>query len=135
MKDNVRERILVKLLAAFVLLCIVGLTLLTVCVAEVEEGTTTIGDSGDILFYLIVAALVVAVIAICIIFRRSKKFVIKERERAAELSTASMTRNTSTSKTREKRRKRAQRTPRPTTKIKIVLKLFAAACQALRQVL
>lgn len=86
MKDNVRERILVKLLAAFVLLCIVGLTLLTVCVAEVEEGTTRIGDSGDILFYLIVAALVVAVIAICIIFRRSKKFVVKERERAAELS-------------------------------------------------
>lgn len=86
MKDNVRERILVKLLAAFVLLCIVGLTLLTVCVAEVEEGTTTIGDSGDILFYIIVAALVVAVIAICVIFRRSKKFVIKERERAAELS-------------------------------------------------
>lgn len=86
MKDNVRERILVKLLAAFVLLCIVGLTLLTVCVAEVEEGTTRIGDSGDILFYLIVAALVVAVIAICVIFRRSKKFVVKERERAAELS-------------------------------------------------
>ena len=86
MKDNVRERILVKLLAAFVLLCIVGLTLLTVCVAEVEEGTTTIGDSGDILFYIIVAALVVAVIAICVIFRRSKKFVIKERERAAELN-------------------------------------------------
>lgn len=86
MKDNVRERILVKLLAAFVLLCIVGLTLLTVCVAEVEEGTTRIGDSGDILFYLIVAALVVAVIAICVIFRRSKKFVIKERERAAELN-------------------------------------------------
>lgn len=86
MKDNVRERILVKLLAAFVLLCIVGLTLLTVCVAEVEEGTTTIGDSGDILFYIIVAALVVAVIAICIVFRRSKKFVIKERERAAELN-------------------------------------------------
>ena len=85
MKDNVRERILVKLLAAFVLLCIVGLTLLTVCVAEVEEGTT-IGDSGDILFYIIVAALVVAVIAICVIFRRSKKFVIKERERAAELN-------------------------------------------------
>lgn len=86
MKDNVRERILVKLLAAFVLLCIVGLTLLTVCVAEVEEGTTRIGDSGDILFYIIVAALVVAVIAICVIFRRSKKFVVKERERAAELS-------------------------------------------------
>ena len=86
MKDNVRERILIKLLAAFVLLCIVGLTLLTVCVAEVEEGTTRIGDSGDILFYLIVAALVVAVIAICVIFRRSKKFVVKERERAAELS-------------------------------------------------
>lgn len=86
MKDNVRERILVKLLAAFVLLCIVALTLLTVCVAEVEEGTTRIGDSGDILFYLIVAALVVAVIAICVIFRRSKKFVVKERERAAELS-------------------------------------------------
>lgn len=86
MKDNVKERILVKLLAAFVLICIVALTLLTVCVAEVEEGTTRIGDSGDILFYIIVAALVVAVIAICIIFRRSKKFVVKERERAAELS-------------------------------------------------
>ena len=45
-------------------------------------------DSGAIAppFEIFLAAAIVAVIAICIIFRRSKQFVIKERERAAELS-------------------------------------------------
>ena len=86
MKTEIKERILLKLLTVFVLLCIVGLTALTVCVAETQEGTATIGESGDVLFYILVALLVVAVIAICIVFRRSKRFVVKERERAAELN-------------------------------------------------
>lgn len=82
---EIRQKILLKLLTAVVLVCTVALAAAGMCTAETEEGAT-IGDGGDILFYIIVAALVIAVIAICVIFRRSKKFVVKERERMAEIN-------------------------------------------------
>lgn len=54
------------------------------CFAAEETNVKPVDNMGDILFYILAAVLVVAVIAICIIFRYSKKFVIKERARLIE---------------------------------------------------
>lgn len=56
----------------------------TTCFAADETNVKPVDNMGDIFFYILAAVLVVAVIAICIIFRYSKKFVIKERERLIE---------------------------------------------------
>ena len=72
------------------LVIIAVLTLITVFLASATcfaaEGTNVkpVKDMGDIFFYILAAALVIAVMAIVIIFRYSKKFVIKERERLIE---------------------------------------------------
>lgn len=87
MKSDLKEKILTKLLTAFVLACLLALAWLgSVCIAETGDGTTRIGESGDILFYIIIAVLVVVLVAICVIFSKSKKFVIRERERINEIN-------------------------------------------------
>ncbi len=54
------------------------------CFAAEETNIKPVDNMGDIFFYILAAILVVALIAICIVFRYSKKFVIKERERLIE---------------------------------------------------
>lgn len=56
----------------------------TTCFAAEQTNVKPVENMGDIFFYILAAVLVVAVIAICIIFRYSKKFVIRERERLIE---------------------------------------------------
>lgn len=56
----------------------------TTCFAATETNIKPVDNMGDIFFYILAAVLVIAVIAICVIFRYSKKFVIRERERLIE---------------------------------------------------
>lgn len=79
------KRLFAKMLTVLTLAVALAASCCGICVAESVSGTT-IGESGDVLFYILVGALVIAVIAICIIFSRSEKFVIKERERVTELN-------------------------------------------------
>ena len=84
--DNiVKERTMKKKLVFIAILSIVICVLTgSTCFAATETNVKPVDNMGDIFFYILAAALVVAVIAICIIFRYSKKFVVKERERLIE---------------------------------------------------
>lgn len=73
-----------KLILILVLSVVVCLLAGTTCFAASETNVKPVENMGDIFFYILAAILVVAVIAICVIFRYSKKFVIKERERLIE---------------------------------------------------
>ena len=81
--DNiVKERTMKKKLVFIAILSIIVCALAgSTCFAATETNVKPGDNMGDIFFYILAAALVVAVIAICIIFRYSKKFVVKERER------------------------------------------------------
>lgn len=52
--------------------------------ASTEESVQVIKDAGNIMFFVLLVALVIAVFVICWIFMRNKKFKIKERERLLE---------------------------------------------------
>lgn len=76
-----------KKLAAILLLIvfIIALSASATCFAEdAETNLKPIKTMGDIMFYIFAAALVIAVITICIIFTSSKKFKIRERARILE---------------------------------------------------
>lgn len=73
-----------KLFVTLILTLVVLILSCSTCFAAEETNVKPVDNMGDILFYILAAVLVVAVIAICIIFRYSKKFVIKERARLIE---------------------------------------------------
>lgn len=73
-----------KLILIAVLTVIACVLAGTTCYAAEGSDIKPVDNMGDIFFYILAAVLVVAVIAICVIFRYSKKFVIKERERLIE---------------------------------------------------
>ena len=75
-----KKRIFVISILSLVICVLAGST----CFAAEQTNVKPVDNMGDIFFYILAAALVVAVIAICIIFRYSKKFVIRERERLIE---------------------------------------------------
>lgn len=86
MCDNiVKEKVMKKkIILTTVLSVIVCILAGTTCFAAESSDLKPVDNMGDILFYILAAALVVAVIAICVIFSYSKKFVIRERERLIE---------------------------------------------------
>lgn len=73
-----------KIILTTVLSATVCLLAGSTCFAAESSDLKPVENMGDILFYILAAALVVAVIAICVIFSYSKKFVIRERERLIE---------------------------------------------------
>ncbi len=75
-----KRLVLIAILSVALCLVMAG----TTCFAAEETNVKPVATMGDIFFYILAAALVIALIAICIIFRYSKKFVIKERERLIE---------------------------------------------------
>lgn len=80
-KVRTMKKKLVLIAALAVVICLLaGAT----CFAAEQTNVKPVDNMGDIFFYILAAVLVVAVIAICIIFRYSKKFVVKERERLIE---------------------------------------------------
>lgn len=78
--NAMKKRIFVISILSLVICVLAGST----CFAAEQTNVKPVDNMGDIFFYILAAALVVAVIAICIIFRYSKKFVIRERERLIE---------------------------------------------------
>lgn len=75
-----KKRVLIIAVLSLAICMLAG----TTCFAAEETNIKPVENMGDIFFYILAAALVVAVIAICIIFKYSKKFVIRERERLIE---------------------------------------------------
>lgn len=84
--DNiVKEKAMKKKIVLIAILSVIACALAgSTCFAATETNVKPVDNMGDIFFYILAAVLVVAVIAICVIFRYSKKFVVKERERLIE---------------------------------------------------
>lgn len=83
--NNVKERAMKKKIVLTAILVVIVCVLAgSTCFAATETNVKPVDNMGDIFFYILAAILVVAVIAICVIFRYSKKFVVKERERLIE---------------------------------------------------
>lgn len=75
-----KKKVFVIAILTLVVCMLAGAT----CFAAEQTNVKPVENMGDVFFYILAAVLVVAVIAICIIFRYSKNFVIKERERLIE---------------------------------------------------
>ncbi len=73
-----------KLVLITVLIVLAAVLASATCFAAEEANIKPVKDMGDIFFYILAAVLVIAVIAIFAVFRYSKKFVIRERERLIE---------------------------------------------------